>query len=86
MVSAPDPAFKFWTEIKEQLQKKPALNKELQKIPISLREKRTFYYPFEVQIMDVESYAESIGGRSRHREYKDKQRLMARNRVLRDLV
>jgi uncharacterized protein (TIGR04562 family) len=86
MVSAPDPAFKFWTEIKEQLQKVPVLKKELQKIPISLREKRTFYYPFEVQIMDVESYAESIGGRSRHREYKDKQRLMARNRVLRDLV
>jgi uncharacterized protein (TIGR04562 family) len=86
MISAPDPAFKFWNEVQAHLAKVPAIRSNLKKIPISLREKKTFYYPFEIQIMDVESYVESIGGRSRHREYKDKQRLMARNRVLRDLV
>ena len=36
-----------------------------------------------LQIMDLQSYVESIGGRSRHRDYKAKQKLMARNRVLR---
>jgi uncharacterized protein (TIGR04562 family) len=86
LISAPDPAFKFWEDLQNRLPKNAAIRNEIKKIPISLREKRTFYYPFEIQIMDVESYVESIGGRSRHREYKDKQRLMARNRVLRDLV
>lgn len=86
LISVQDPTFKFWTEIKGQLSKSKSVEKELKKIPVTLREKKSFYYPFEVQIMDKASYVESIGGRSRHREYKAKQRLMARNRVLRDLI
>jgi uncharacterized protein (TIGR04562 family) len=86
LIGAPDPTFKFWQEIQRGLAKVKSAETALKKIPITLREKRTFYYPFEVQIMDLESYVESIGGRSRHRDYKAKQRLMARNRVLRDLV
>ncbi len=86
LITAPDPTFRFWSEIKDELGKSKAISSKLQKIPIMIREKRTFFYPFEVQIMDKDSYVDAIGGRSRHREYKAKQRLMARNRVLRDLI
>lgn len=86
LIIAPDPTYRFWHEIKAELFKNKSTAATLAKIPITLREKKTFYYPFEIQIMDKESYVESIGGRSRHREYKDRQKLMARNRVLRDLV
>lgn len=86
LIVAPDPTFAFWTVVLEQLKRSRAASLALKKIPISIRETRSFYYPFEVQILDKESYVESIGGRSRHRDYKQKQRLMARNRVLRDLV
>lgn len=86
LITAPSHTWKFWNEIKGELEKDKATAAALKKIPVTLRAKRAFWYPFEIQIMDKASYVESIGGRSRHREYKGKQRLMARNRVLRDLV
>lgn len=86
LIIAPDPAFTFWSNVKKELRENSVTEEIIQKIPVTVREKRRFYYPFEIQVMDKESYKESIGGRSRHREYKAKQRLMARNRVLRDLV
>ncbi len=85
LIVAPDPTFMFWTDLKSQIIHEKGVAEALKQVPITLREKRTFYYPFEVQILDKESYVEAIGGRSRHREYKARQRLMARNRVLRDL-
>jgi uncharacterized protein (TIGR04562 family) len=85
LIVAPDPTYRFWEGVRSELVKHPGIEEVLREIPITLREKRTFYYPFEIQILDKESYIESIGGRSRHREYKTRQRLMARNRVLRDL-
>jgi len=85
LIVAPDPTFRFWQGVRSEIVKHPGMEDVLREIPITLREKRTFYYPFEIQILDKESYIESIGGRSRHREYKTRQRLMARNRVLRDL-
>lgn len=86
LVVAPDPTYRFWHQIRPELEKVKTTAAILKKLPITLRERRTFYYPYEIQILDKESYVESIGGRSRHREYKAKQRLMARNRVLRDLI
>ena len=86
LIVAPDPTFKFWNQIRSKFESSKGGPEILKKIPMVFREKRTFYYPFEIQIMDKESYVESIGGRSRHREYKARQRLMARNRVLRDLI
>lgn len=85
LIVAPDPTYRFWTALREELIARPNIEEILKEIPITLREKRTFYYPFEIQVLDKESYVEAIGGRSRHREYKARQRLMARNRVLRDL-
>lgn len=86
LIVAPDPTYQFWSQIQKELTKVKGVSDALRKVPIMLREKRTFYYPFEVQIMDKQSYVESIGGRSRHREYKARQRAMARARVLRDIV
>jgi uncharacterized protein (TIGR04562 family) len=39
------------------------------------------FFPYEIQIMDVRSYADSIFGKSNHEEYKKKQLETARNRV-----
>jgi uncharacterized protein (TIGR04562 family) len=39
------------------------------------------FFPFEVQIMDVKSYADSMFGRSSHEEYRRKQLEAARNRI-----
>jgi len=85
LIVAPDPTFVFWNDLKSQIIQEKGVAEVLKQVPITLREKRTFYYPFEIQILDKESYVDAIGGRSRHREYKARQRLMARNRVLRDL-
>lgn len=40
-----------------------------------------FFYPFEVQIMDKESYQRSIEGEASHKEYKKAQLKTAMNRV-----
>lgn len=86
LIVAPDPAYRFFQDFKQKIDSDPEAAQILQKIPISLREQRTFYYPFEIQILDIGSYLDSIGGRSRHKDYKARQRLTARHRVLRDLV
>jgi len=39
------------------------------------------FFPFEIQIMDVKAYADSIFGRSSHEDYRRKQLDAARNRV-----
>jgi uncharacterized protein (TIGR04562 family) len=86
LIVAPDPTYTFWQSVKKNLQGAKVPEATFRRIPITLRESRSFFYPYEIQVMDRQSYVEAIGGRSRHREYKSKQRLMARNRVLRDLV
>ena len=39
------------------------------------------FFPYEIQIMDVKAYADSIFGKSNHEEYRRKQLETARNRV-----
>lgn len=39
------------------------------------------FFPYEIQIMDVKAYADSIFGKSNHEEYRRKQLDTARNRV-----
>ncbi len=39
------------------------------------------FFPYEIQIMDVKAYADSIFGKSNHEEYRRKQLEAARNRV-----
>jgi uncharacterized protein (TIGR04562 family) len=42
----------------------------------------SFFYPFEVQIMDKASYEKILTGPSRHQAYKDRQIEAARSRIL----
>lgn len=46
------------------------------------RENFSFFYPFEVQIMDQKSHAAILSGPSEHEAYKERQRQAARKRVL----
>ena len=42
----------------------------------------TFFYPFEVQIMDQVSHQKILTGPAEHQAYKERQRLAARKRIL----
>lgn len=42
----------------------------------------SFFYPYEVQILDYEHYLKSLSGPASHDEYKSRQREKARQRVL----
>ncbi len=41
-----------------------------------------FFYPFEIQVMDYETYVRNLSGPMAHDEYKNRQRKKARERVL----
>ncbi len=86
LIHAPNPAYATIEEMRKRLKDFPEAEHLAREVPVMVQEKISFFYPFEVQIIDKESYIETLVGRSRHREYKSKQRLIARNRVLRDLV
>jgi hypothetical protein len=82
LIHVQDSTLPVLDRIRDQLGKSVAGKRFLKSFPIELREKKTFYYPFEIQITDRESYVENLRGRSSHRDYKAKQRQMARKRVL----
>ena len=42
----------------------------------------SFFYPFEVQIVDYDNFVENLSGPSSHEEYKKRQRNHARVRIL----
>ena len=50
------------------------------------REEIRFFFPYEVQIMDKESYARTRSGRASHEEYKKRQREAVKRRVLGPLL
>jgi uncharacterized protein (TIGR04562 family) len=54
-------------------------------IEIDDKRKFQFFYPFEVQIVDIESHIKNEAGPSNHDKYKEKQRQGARRRVFPDL-
>lgn len=49
--------------------------------PQGSQEEFSFFYPFEVQILDEKSYQKALSGPSEHQAYKDRQILAARNRI-----
>lgn len=51
-----------------------------------VRSEMSFFFPFEIQIMDLASYKQSIEGAADHQIYKKKQLEAVRLRVLRGLV
>lgn len=57
------------------------ITRRLIRVPMRDGRSFTFFYPYEVQIMDGETFKGQIEGPSSHKEYKDRQRAMARSRV-----
>jgi uncharacterized protein (TIGR04562 family) len=44
----------------------------------------SFFYPFEVQILDQEGYLKTLSGPSEHAAYKERQMMAARKRLFPD--
>ena len=63
------------------------INRKLIKIELPLDssgklKELSFFYPFEVQIIDYQTYLKNISGDSSHEKYKQRQKERARTRVL----
>lgn len=58
------------------------ITRRLIRVNVGTEEELSFFYPFEVQIIDYESYLLSLQGASSHIEYKKRQKRRARVRVL----
>jgi uncharacterized protein (TIGR04552 family) len=61
------------------------ITRKLIHINLPGREPFTFFYPFEIQIMDKKSHEMATSGPSEHEAYKERQRQTARRRVLPDV-
>ncbi len=60
------------------------INRKLVTVDIGGTEKRhkfRFFYPYEIQVMDYNTYVNNLAGPMAHDEYKDRQRKRARDRV-----
>ena len=54
--------------------------------PVGVEEEIQFFFPYEVQIMDIASYEEATEGRAAYAEYKLRQIRAARTRVMRRVL
>ena len=65
----------------------PEIKKVIERVDFAhlFREQR-FFYPFEVQIIDLKNYEEAENGRASHSSYKAAQAQMAMKRVLGQLL
>jgi uncharacterized protein (TIGR04562 family) len=59
-----------------------AIMHELEAMLANTREEVSFFFPFEIQLLDKESFLENQLGKGSHAEYKHKQLVKARERVL----
>ncbi|MEO0336794.1 MAG: hypothetical protein AAF202_10385 [Pseudomonadota bacterium] len=60
------------------------ITRKLIRIPAGNEESSpfSFFYPYEVQIVDYETYLQNLSGGASHAEYKKRQKRKARMRVL----
>lgn len=61
------------------------INRKLITVPIGDGEQKRafrFFYPYEIQVMDYDTYVRNLSGPMAHDEYKNRQRKKARGRVL----
>ena len=61
------------------------INRKLITVTVGENEKRQrfrFFYPYEIQVMDYNTYVSNLSGPMAHDEYKARQRKRARDRVL----
>ena len=82
LVRVPNPVFKAYRAVQSQIESIPGGNQLLQEIFPSIPASHEFgFFPYEVQVMDVKAYADSVFGKSNHDEYRKKQLDSARRRV-----
>lgn len=82
LVKIPNPLYQAYSLTKEQLEHVPGGSQIFHEIyPQPVPSHEYIFFPYEIQIMDVKSYADSIFGKSNHEEYRKKQLEVARNRV-----
>jgi uncharacterized protein (TIGR04562 family) len=82
LVKVKNPMHQLYTHLKSQLENihggMQVIYESFPKIP---KPNEYVFFPYEIQIMDVKAYADSIFGKSNHEEYRRKQLETARNRV-----
>lgn len=83
MIHAHNPYFSRWAEFAGALSRLPGVAAEdlVRQIQEDLPE-IPFYFDYEIQLQDKESYRAAIVGPASHKAYKERQRLAARKRVL----
>lgn len=83
LVKVKNPAFQIYQKTKAELEAVPNGMEILGRLyPDPVPAFEYFFFPYEIQIMDVKAYADSIFGKSNHEEYRRKQLTAARNRVI----
>jgi uncharacterized protein (TIGR04562 family) len=82
LVKVRNPQFQIYTRLQEQVKDIPNAPQILAETFPSPPNPHEFgFFPYEVQVMDVKAYADSIFGKSNHEEYRRKQLEAARCRV-----
>ncbi len=82
LVKVAHPQFHAYSSMQKQLESLPGGRQIFNEIfPHAVPPHEYYFFPYEIQIMDVKSYADSIFGKSNHEEYRRKQHEVARNRV-----
>jgi len=82
LVRVSNPLYRAYSAIQSQLESIPGGSHLLQELFPSTPPSHEFgFFPYEVQVMDVKAYADSVFGKSNHEEYRRKQLDAARKRV-----
>ena len=87
LVRVPNPLHQVYQALQAQLEAIPAGAQLLNELlPVAPASYEFGFFPYEVQVMDVKAYADSVFGKSNHDDYRKKQLESARRRVFgRDL-
>jgi uncharacterized protein (TIGR04562 family) len=82
LVKVHNPTYQLYAELKTQLENIHGGNQILADVFRKPMKPHDYvFFPYEIQIMDVKAYADSIFGKSNHEEYRKKQLETARERV-----
>jgi len=82
LVRVPNPLHQVYSGIKSHLESIPEGSHLLNELFPQTPSTHEFgFFPYEVQVMDVKAYADSVFGKSNHDEYRKKQLTAARKRV-----
>jgi uncharacterized protein (TIGR04562 family) len=85
LVRVRNPQYQTYEKLKTQLTNLHGGDQVLNDVfPEAVQKHLHVFFPYEIQIMDVKSYADSIFGKSSHEEYRRKQLESARRRLFRE--